>query len=136
MDARERFASGRVARLATVGDDGAPHVVVVTFALDGDVIYTAVDSKPKRTQKLKRLANIRHEPRVALLVDHYDDSDWSLLWWARADGRGRVMEPGQELYDWAVELLARRYEQYRAEPPSGPAIAVAVERWSSWTASS
>ena len=136
MDARERFASGRVARLATVGADGAPHVVVVTFALDADVIYTAVDRKPKRTQRLKRLANISHEPRVTLLVDHYDDRDWSRLWWARADGRARVIEPGQELHDRAVELLAARYEQYRSEPPSGPAIAVAVERWSGWSASS
>jgi PPOX class probable F420-dependent enzyme len=133
VDARERFASAPVARLATVGRDGAPHVVVITFAVDGDAIYTAVDSKPKRTQRLKRLENVRHEPRVALLADHYDD-DWSRLWWVRADGRARVVERGEELHDRAVELLTARYEQYRSDPPSGPAIFIAVDRWSQWPA--
>ena len=46
----------RVARLATVGPDGRPHVVPICFALDGDTLYTAVDSKPKSTRRLRRLA--------------------------------------------------------------------------------
>ena len=121
-----------MARLATCGADGKPHLIPVTFALDGDVLYTAVDSKPKRTQRLRRLANIEANPRVALLADHYEE-DWSALWWVRADGRARVVEPGGPAHGRAVQLLSERYEQYRDTPPDGPAIEVTVERWSGWS---
>jgi PPOX class probable F420-dependent enzyme len=132
VTARERFAAARVARLATAGPDG-PHIVPIVFALAGDVIYHAVDHKPKRTTALKRLENVARNPRVALLADHYDDSDWSALWWVRADGAARVLEDGAEA-ERAVALLRERYEQYRAEPPRGPVLAVAVDRWSGWRA--
>jgi PPOX class probable F420-dependent enzyme len=124
-EARRRFAAARVARLATAG----PHIVPVTFAVEGDCVFTAVDHKPKRTTALKRLANIARDPRVSLLVDEYSD-DWSALWWARADGVASVHDSHQR----AVELLVERYEQYRDRPPEGPVIAVAVSRWSGWEA--
>ena len=73
-EARERFAGARVARLATADADGRPHLVPVVFAVDGDTIYSVVDAKPKRTTALRRLANVRENPRVTLLVDHYDDA--------------------------------------------------------------
>ena len=129
MTARERFASARVARLATTGPDG-PHVVPVVFALDGDTLYHAVDHKPKRTTALKRLANLRGDPRASLLADHYDE-DWSQLWWARGDGTASILAPG---HAEALALLADRYPQYRDEPPQGPVIAIRVSRWSDWTA--
>jgi PPOX class probable F420-dependent enzyme len=132
-DWRGRFASARVARLATVGADGRPHVVPVTFAVDEDVVFSAVDAKPKRTRALKRLANIEANPRVSLLVDEYSD-DWSALWWARADGIASILGSGA-VYEKAIRALAARYDQYRAQPPAGPAIVVAVERWSGWSAS-
>lgn len=130
---RHRFAATRVARLATIGPGGAPHLVPVVFALDGDTVYSAVDAKPKRTTNLQRLANVRDDPRATLLADHYDE-DWTALWWVRADGRGRVIERGEPEADRAVELLAARYPQYVATPPPGPVLAVDVERWSGWAA--
>ncbi len=130
MTPRERFASVRVARLATTGADG-PHIVPMVFALAGDTIYHAVDHKPKRTTALRRIANLRFDPRAAVLVDEYDE-DWSQLWWARADGVGRVLEPG---HAEALKLLAARYSQYRDRPPEGPVIAIDVHRWSGWAAS-
>ena len=72
-EARVRFAGARVARLATTGSDGQPHLVPITFAVDGDLICTAVDYKPKTTPNLRRLRNIQQNPRVALLADHYAD---------------------------------------------------------------
>jgi PPOX class probable F420-dependent enzyme len=129
VTARERFCSARVARLATVGEAG-PHIVPVVFAVAGDVIYHAVDHKPKRTTALNRLANLRTDPRVALLADEYDE-DWERLWWARADGTARVLAPG---FPDAVEMLRERYPQYRARPPEGPVVAVDVARWSAWSA--
>lgn len=128
-EARERFAAARVARLATVDALGHPHLVPVTFAVEGDMIYTAVDQKPKRTRELRRLANIEANRRVALLADHYDD-DWSRLWWVRADGVALLRAANAH----ATELLVARYEQYREDPPAGPFIEVRVERWSGWTA--
>jgi PPOX class probable F420-dependent enzyme len=126
-EARERFAAARVARLATADADGVPHIVPLVFALDGDTIYSAVDAKPKRTSDLKRLRNVAANPRVALLADHYAD-DWDVIWWARADGTGRVLDGSPE----AVALLRERYAQYRETPPEGPVLAVDVERWSGW----
>jgi PPOX class probable F420-dependent enzyme len=129
-EARELFASARLARLATADADGVPHIVPLVFALDGDTIYSAVDPKPKRTTDLKRLRNVAANPRVALLADHYDDADWDALWWVRADGAGRVLDSSPD----AVALLRERYAQYRDAPPEGPVLAVDVRRWSGWRA--
>jgi PPOX class probable F420-dependent enzyme len=130
--ARARFAAARVARLATADATGRPHLVPVVFAVDGDRVYTVVDAKPKRTTSLRRLANVAVNPRVTLLVDHYDDADWSALWWVRADGHGRVLDPDvDEEARRAVELLGARYPQQRA---AGAVLAVDVARWSGWSA--
>ena len=130
--ARARFAAARVARLATADAAGRPHVVPVVFVVEGDRVYTVVDAKPKRTTALRRLRNVAENPFVALLVDHYDDADWGALWWVRADGRGRVLDPAvDEEARHAVGLLGARYPQQRA---AGAVLAVDVERWSGWSA--
>src|SRR5919205_4594415 len=97
------FAESPVAMLATVGADGAPHVVPVVFAVHNDVVYTAVDAKRKSTQRLRRLANIEANPQVSMLVDHYDD-DWTQLWWVRVDGEASVYDDGGAL-DLGYQLL-------------------------------
>jgi PPOX class probable F420-dependent enzyme len=128
--ARARFEVARVARLATADDFGRSHLVPIVFAVDGSVIHSAVDAKPKSSTALRRLANIAANPQVSLLVDYYDDDDWTQLWWARADGQARVHDDGSA----AIGPLAQRYAQYREAPPDGPFIAIAVERWSGWSA--
>jgi PPOX class probable F420-dependent enzyme len=87
---RDRFAEARVARLATADESGRPLLVPVTFALDGDLAYFAVDHKPKTTRNLKRLRNIEANPQVSLLADEYDE-DWTQLWWVRADGTATIL---------------------------------------------
>ncbi|MFD7402344.1 pyridoxamine 5'-phosphate oxidase family protein [Streptomyces sp. NPDC059866] len=92
----------------------------VTFAVLDDVVYFAVDHKLKNTWDLRRLRNIRENPSVTVLVDHYDE-DWSTLWWARADGRGEVLEDGRERLS-AVERLGGSFTECRfmsGELPSG-----------------
>ena len=131
-EASELFASARVARLATADATGQPHLVPLVFVLSGDDVFSAVDAKPKRTRSLRRLRNIAENPRVALLADHYDDSHWDALWWVRAEGEARVLD-GDDAAP-RLALLAERYAQYRAEPPAGPLLAVAVTRWSGWHA--
>jgi PPOX class probable F420-dependent enzyme len=118
--------------LATAAGPGPPHLVPVTFALDGDRLCTAVDSKPKASRDLRRLANIRADPRVSLLADHYEE-DWTLLWWTRADGQAEILASPADMAG-PIALLARRYPQYAAAPPAGPVISIAVARWSGWAA--
>ena len=122
-----------MARLATAGPDGRPHLVPVTFAVDGDHIYSAVDAKPKSSRRLRRLGNITGDPRVAVLADHYDQ-DWDRLWWVRADGHAAILSGPAELAR-PLRLLAARYPQYRASPPDGPVIDIVAERWIGWAAS-
>jgi len=100
--------------------------------LDPDELLVAVDAKPKRHRRLRRIANIEANPAVSLLVDHYDD-DWSALWWVRAAGTARVDDAAGTL-DRARELLGERYAEHRADPPDGPVIVTMVTRWSGWAA--
>ena len=130
-EARRRFAAARVARLATADLEGRPHLVPIVFALAGETLYSVVDAKPKRTTELRRLRNVRSNPSVSLLVDHYDDADWNALWWVRADGAARVLDLAEDEARTAVQLLAERHPQQRA---AGPVLAVDVERWSGWSA--
>jgi PPOX class probable F420-dependent enzyme len=123
----DRFATARVARLATVRPDGGAHLVPIVFALAGDVIHSAVDAKPKRHRALQRLTNIAREPRVSVLADHYDE-DWSLLWWVRADGIARVREASPA----GLAALQDKYPQYAVSPPAGPFLEIEVTKWTSW----
>jgi PPOX class probable F420-dependent enzyme len=132
LDPQARFARARVARLATVAPDGSPHLVPVVFTLFDDVIYTAVDAKPKTTKRLRRLKNIEHNARVSVLVDQYDD-DWSRLWWVRADGTATVHHDGAAMAT-GHESLRAKYPQYQTVALTGPVITIAVEHWTSWRA--
>jgi PPOX class probable F420-dependent enzyme len=128
---RARLEAARVGRLASVSEGPAPHIVPCCFAVVADVVYSAVDAKPKSTTELRRLANLRARPAASLLVDHYSD-DWSRLWWVRVDGRARVVEGGPERAA-AVAVLEAKYEQYRAEPPPGAVVAITISRWQAWS---
>lgn len=129
---RQRLAEARVACLATVDADGRPHLVPITFALDGEALYFAVDQKPKRTAALRRLRNIEANPAVSVLVDHYDE-DWDRLWWVRADGTAQVLDQGAAATR-AIDLLVSRYPQYHQARPSGPVVAITLSRITGWSA--
>jgi PPOX class probable F420-dependent enzyme len=129
---RRRVAEERVARLATIDPAGRPHIVPICFALADDTLYSAVDEKPKRSRQLQRLTNIRAHPRVAILIDYYEE-DWSRLWWIRLRGEARLIENGRQLKA-ALQLLTAKYQQYRSGPPSGPLLAVQIDDWRAWSA--
>ena len=133
MDAeqmRQRVIEARSGVLSTITGEGRPHAVPCCFVLHGDVVYSAVDAKPKSTLALRRLDNLAAQPAACLLVDYYDD-DWSQLWWVRVDGTGRVLADGDER-DHALDLLATKYPQYRATRPPGPVIAIDISAWRGW----
>jgi PPOX class probable F420-dependent enzyme len=130
----QRFASAPVAILSTVRPDGAPHLVPVVFAVSSNetTLYTAVDAKRKSTKRLRRLANIEANPRVSLLVDHYD-ADWTQLWWIRVDGVAAVHNSGEAMAA-GYAALRRKYPQYERIALDGPVVTIAVTRWTSWQA--
>jgi PPOX class probable F420-dependent enzyme len=129
-EALRRLANARVGHLATADRGGIPHVVPLVFAVTGKTIYWAVDRKPKRSRELKRIQNIRANPNVQLVADHYGE-DWGRLWWVRVTGNARVVEDPDEA-ERALHALAEKYPQYRADPPSGPIVGIDVTRVAGW----
>jgi PPOX class probable F420-dependent enzyme len=109
-------------------------LVPITFALVADRLVTAVDHKPKTTTQLKRLDNIRANPEVSILVDRYDDEDWTELWWVRLRGLATVVASGDERAAGLAALVAK-YPQYRRQPPAGDVILVDLVGWQWWSAS-
>jgi PPOX class probable F420-dependent enzyme len=128
-EARRLLEGERVGRLATADAKGRPHVVPVVFALSRDRIFLAIDHKPKRSpspESLRRVRNLRANPRASLLVDRYDE-DWSRLAWARADGPVDLIEEGP-IFREAVATLTGKYPQYRAHPlpPEGSGLVIVL----------
>ena len=120
----------RVATLATISANGAPHLVPVVFAREGTNLVTAVDGKPKKGTTLARIENILHDPRMTLLVHNYEE-DWSRLWWVRVDGQASVVQDGQ-VFQAALAALRKRYPQYEFVDLSGPVISIRIEHTTAW----
>ena len=137
-DAERQFLErARVARLATADVAGAPHVVpicyAISYAISGANLYITIDGKPKRAGSagLKRLANIRANPAVAVVVDRYAE-DWTQLGWVMLRGTAEILTSGTE-HDAAQALLRDRYLQYRDMAIDAlPVIAVRIIRTTSW----
>jgi PPOX class probable F420-dependent enzyme len=127
------LAGSRVGRLGLLDDDGAPRVLPVTYAVNGESLVTAVDQKPKRRsgEALARVRWLRARPAAALTVDHYDD-DWSALAWVQALGTVRVLDAASA--PEAMASLAERYEPYRTDPPAGPLLVLEPDRLLWWHA--
>ncbi len=127
----------RVARLATVDETGYPHLVPVCYATDGRAYYSALDAKPKRVppERLRRVRNLRANPRVALLFDHYAE-DWRRLRYVMVQGRAELLGDGPER-EAARGLLVAKYPQYRSTTPlaeAAPMIKITPERVIEWSA--
>ena len=112
-EAAEFVSSARVARLGTADASGRPLVVPVCYAFDGRRWYSAIDGKPKRAAagNLKRVGNIRENPRVSVLIDHYDD-DWRRLRYVIIHGTADLLSEGPE-HSYALDLLAAKYPQHQ-----------------------
>ena len=126
----------RVARLATAGEEGEPHVVPVCFAYTPGSIYIALDEKPKDVPPthLKRVRNILENPQVALVADRYAE-DWDLLAFVMVRGQAKLLEAGTEEHTAAVRLLRGKYHQYeRMKIEENPVISIRPERAASWGA--
>jgi PPOX class probable F420-dependent enzyme len=133
---QKKLKEARVARLATMDGENRPHVVPVCFAFDGKLFYTAVDRKPKRVtrERLARLRNIAAVPRVALLIDEYDE-DWTQLWYILIRGKAKLIpESAHKEHAWAIRKLRAKYQQYARGmlADDAPIIRITPERTISW----
>jgi PPOX class probable F420-dependent enzyme len=130
--ALELVSEARVAHLGLLDGRGRPRVLPVTFALVGDVFWSAVDDKPKRVrgEELARVRWLRESPSAALTLDRYDD-DWSRLAWVQVLGSVTLVERPRAA---AVDALAARYPPYRERTPRGPWLRLVPERVLWWRA--
>lgn len=134
-EAERRYLDGaRLGRLATADADGRPHVIPVCFALQEGTVVTPIDEKPKRgdPDELRRSRDIRENPRVSLVVDHYA-SDWSNLGWVQVRGTASHAEPDGPFHTGAVSVLRTKYDQYASHALSErPIIRIEPGRVLSW----
>jgi len=104
-------------------------VLPVTFALADGVIYSAIDSKPKRSSEPARVRYLRRRPEAALTVDHYADN-WAELAWVQVLVRVELLDRDEQ----GLAALTAKYDQYRSEPPPGPVLRLVPERALHWRA--
>ena len=125
----------RVGRLATSDAAGQPHVIPIVFATDGQRLYTPLDKKPKRVapSQLKRVRNLLENPKLAFVVDRYDE-DWTQLAWLLVRGTGIVVESGEE-HAKGIRLLEQKYAQYGPMPlKDRPLIVITPSEVTNWKA--
>jgi PPOX class probable F420-dependent enzyme len=125
--------TARVAHLATADAAGEPLVVPICFVFDGKHFFTPIDEKPKRVApaNLRRVKNIKENPRVCLVIDRYDEN-WRKLCHILIAGKARIVLRGS-YHQKAIALLRRKYPQYRAMSlDRRPVIMIAPRRTVSW----
>jgi PPOX class probable F420-dependent enzyme len=133
---REFLRLARLGHLATSTRDGTPHNIPVCFWFDdAGHFYFVIDEKPKRLSGtgLKRMRNIAQNPRVALVIDHYEE-DWSCLAYVLIQGQAHVVDDPAE-YILALRNLRDKYPQYRAMMLSverNPMVRIDAGRIHSW----
>jgi PPOX class probable F420-dependent enzyme len=87
----------RTGKLATVRDDGRPHVAPIWIDLDGDtIVFTTWHESVKAT-------NIRRDPRVAICVD----DDQPPFAFVIIEGSASMSEDQEELTHWATRIAGR-----------------------------
>lgn len=134
-DRAQWLAAAPTAHLATADASGAPHVIPICYAFDGQALFSVLDQKPKRAQvtRLRRVRNIQENPQVSVVVDHYEE-DWSRLGYILVMGTATLLFEGRE-HDTAVRLLRRKYFQYLAmDLDANPVIKITPQRIICWGA--
>jgi PPOX class probable F420-dependent enzyme len=121
----------RIASLATIGPDGAPHLVSVWFLYENDALYLAIPSSSAKSR------NLAANPKIAVMIDvrvSYAEAGLTAV------GEAEIIA-GSE----AKSIVRRIHEKYLtpaaiADPRVGPVLAavddIAVKltpaRWLSW----
>jgi PPOX class probable F420-dependent enzyme len=123
--ARPILESDALGHLVTLNEDGSPHLTCVWVGLDGDEIV--IGSVPH----LRKLENIRRDPRVALSLEGEEMSEVGLKHYLVIYGTARITEGG------APELLQELAHTYLGpevdfppmpNPPPGYITHISVDR--------
>jgi len=101
----------RVARMATTGTDGLPHVVPVCPVLDRGRVYVATEGSSRKVR------NLEAYPRVAIVFDDYVE-DWNALRQVMLRGRARLIRRGLR-WNELRELFDAKFQQYPEMAPIG-----------------
>lgn len=122
------LARERVCRVATVGEDGMPHVVPVCHVLANGKVFFGTGNN---SQKIR---NLKANPHMAVLVDLYGE-DWSAIKGTLVQGTARLLQRGPEFRKIRA-LLYQKYPQYPEEAAIEESDSTIVEltpaRVSSW----
>ena len=97
-------------------------MIPVCYAFDGELIYTALDLKPKRVEglMLRRVRNILGNPSVSLVIDDYSEN-WSQLAYVIIRGVADIVVDFEE-QQLGEELLRGKYPQYEELLETGSTI--------------
>jgi PPOX class probable F420-dependent enzyme len=95
----------KTGKLATVRDDGRPHVVPIWFVLDGDkIVFNTGQNSVKAN-------NIQRDPRVSISVDD-QTPPYSFV---TIEGTVEISDDREECLHWATRIGARYMGEERAE---------------------
>jgi nitroimidazol reductase NimA-like FMN-containing flavoprotein (pyridoxamine 5'-phosphate oxidase superfamily) len=121
----ERFLrDNEVGRLATISEDGLPHVVPVCYVYRSGVLWIATDYE---TGKYR---NLLSNNKVGLVVDAGYDSNRGIL----IQGRARIYERGKEFRE-IYDVFYKKFNWVRAAPwkeGEVPFIKIQPVRKASW----
>lgn len=101
---RRLVQQARVARLSTVGADGAPHAIPVCPALVDGRIVIGLEGGTRKDR------NISGDPRVAVLFDDYVE-DWDALRGVLISGTATYLADPAERAT-AIDALYAKFTQY------------------------
>jgi uncharacterized protein len=102
---RDFLSSNEACRIATC-HDGTPHVVPVSYITEDDSFYIATDYGTKKYD------NIKHNKRVALVVDVYSSVGNSAVC---VQGTAEIVEKGEE-FARLYKIFHDRFEWVRYDP--------------------
>ena len=87
----------RTGKLATVRDDGRPHIAPIWIDLDGDAIVFTTGHESVKA------ANLRHNPKVAICAD----DDRPPFAFVVIEGVASITDNREELRYWATRIAGR-----------------------------
>jgi|TARA_B100001123_G_C14932695_1_gene876399 PPOX class probable F420-dependent enzyme len=125
-----------VARLGQRDESGMPQVLPFVFIRIGKALWSPIDGKPKKRERLNRLDWIDKHPEVCVLIDHYSD-DWRQLFWLKLYGRAESFQSSHWEWQEAIHLLSQKYAQYSEVPilsNESTMIRIEWDRCKSWAA--
>jgi nitroimidazol reductase NimA-like FMN-containing flavoprotein (pyridoxamine 5'-phosphate oxidase superfamily) len=113
------IARERVCRVATVNENGMPHLIPVCPVLANGKIYFGSGNDARKVK------NLQKNPQVAVTVDLYSD-DWAHIKGVMVQGTAKLFARGPR-FRKIRERLYEKYPQYRSDAALSPSDSVVVE---------